>query len=50
MSWLCHHLNSLHLFCRLRSIGMNKERALRIAVLWEKVAHPGLYRGHIKRP
>lgn len=43
MKWLCHNLNSLHVFCRLRSLGFSKEKALRISTLWEKMVHPGLY-------
>ncbi|MBI5826777.1 MAG: hypothetical protein HZB22_03490 [Deltaproteobacteria bacterium] len=43
MKWLCHNLNSLHVFCRLRSLGFSKERALRMSTLWEKMIHPGLY-------
>lgn len=43
MKWLCHNLNSLHVFCRLRSLGLSKEKALMMSTLWEKLVHPGLY-------
>jgi hypothetical protein len=43
MNWLYHHLNSLHVFCRLRALGFGKKRALMISLFWERVVHPGLY-------
>ena len=34
---LHHLLNPLHVYCRLRSLGVGRELALRLAELWEKV-------------
>jgi hypothetical protein len=32
-----HHLaNPLHVYCRLRSLGVGRELSLRLAELWEK--------------
>jgi len=44
MNWFYHNFNSLHIFCRLRSLGFSKKSALRLSLLWEKIVHPGLYR------
>ncbi len=43
MNWVYHHFNSMHVFCRLRSLGLSKRRALKLALIWEKIVHPGLY-------
>lgn len=44
MGRMQHHLNSLHLFCRLRALGVNKAAAMRVAKAWERLVHPYLYR------
>jgi len=49
MRILQHYFNSLHLFCRLRSLGLSKSRALRLCRVWEKVIHPYIYRRAIRR-
>ncbi len=41
---LQHYLNSLHLFCRLRSLGVSKTNAVRFCRAWERLVHPYLYR------
>jgi hypothetical protein len=33
---LQHHFNPLHLFCRLRRLGLGKNAALRLARLYER--------------
>ncbi len=38
-----HYLNSMHIFCRLRKLGMGRNRALYIACLWERFVHPVIY-------
>lgn len=42
---LQHHLNCMHLLCRLMTLGVSKTTALRFACLWERYVHPLLYRG-----
>lgn len=44
MRLIQHYLNSLHVFCRMRSLGMSKARALTLSRLWERVVHPYIYR------
>lgn len=44
MRLLQHYFNSLHLFCRLRSLGLSKPKALWMCRVWEKVVHPYIYR------
>lgn len=39
-----HYLNSLHVFCRLVSLGMSRRKALRVARFWERCVHPFLYK------
>lgn len=39
-----HYLNSLHLFCRLRSMGLSKHSAMRLCLAWERLVHPYIYR------
>ena len=41
---LQHYFNSLHLFCRLRSMGVSKRSAIRFCRAWERFIHPYLYR------
>ncbi|MBI5643375.1 MAG: hypothetical protein HY954_07870 [Deltaproteobacteria bacterium] len=43
MATFQHYLNSLHIFCRLRSLGFSKKTAIRLSRLWEKVIHPLVY-------
>jgi hypothetical protein len=37
-------LNALHIRCRLREIGMSPKWARRVAMAWEVVVHPVLYK------
>jgi hypothetical protein len=46
---LQHYLNSLHLFCRLRSLGVSKTKAVRFCRAWERLVHPYLYRRELGR-
>ncbi len=41
--YLCHHLNSLHIYCRLLDIGIPKRLARRLTGAWERVFHPIVY-------
>lgn len=41
--FLCHHLNSMHLYCRLLALHVPKPWAQKIAARWERVSHPFLY-------
>ncbi len=43
MALLRHHLNSLHIYCRLRKLGIGRERGLVIARGYERIVHPILY-------
>jgi len=43
MPYLQHHLNSLHIFCRLRALGLSKATAIRLSMLWEFLIHPFVY-------
>ena len=45
MEFLRHHLNSLHIYCRLRRLGIGREWGLFITRGYERVIHPVLYRG-----
>lgn len=49
MNLLQHYFNSLHLFCRLRAMGLNKGPAMRICRTWERLMHPYLYRRELGR-
>lgn len=49
MGILQHHFNSLHLFCRLRAIGVSKKAAMRFARAWERLIHPYLYRREMRK-
>ncbi|MBA2848435.1 hypothetical protein G4V39_03580 [Thermosulfuriphilus ammonigenes] len=42
-SFLCHHFNSLHVFCKLRRLKVPKPLAYQVAVWWEKKVHRVLY-------
>lgn len=42
--FLAHHLNALHIYCRLLSLHIPKKWARRIAGTWERAAHPFLYK------
>lgn len=33
-NWIQHHLNPLHVYCRLMDMGMRHARALRLASGW----------------
>jgi hypothetical protein len=44
MSTAQHHLNSLHIYCRMRALGFDKMSAMRFAEIWERLVHPILYR------
>ena len=35
--WIRHHLNPLHVYCRLRDLGMDRKRARDWARWWERV-------------
>jgi len=41
--FLCHHLNALHVYCRLLEFHVPKIWARRIAGTWERATHPFLY-------
>lgn len=45
---LQHHLNCMHLLCRLMTLGISKATALRFACLWERYVHPWLYRNNTR--
>ncbi|WP_167590461.1 hypothetical protein [Oceanidesulfovibrio indonesiensis] len=32
-----HHLNPLHVYCRLRTLGMSAPTALRVSGAWERI-------------
>jgi len=34
---ICHRINALHIYCRLRDLGLGKRRALRIARRYERL-------------
>ena len=36
-SYLQHHLNPLHVYCRLRNVGMPCRAALRVSSFYERV-------------
>lgn len=38
-----YYLNPLHCYCCLRDIGISKNKALRIAALWERFIRYSLY-------
>ena len=38
-----HHLNTLHVYCRLCDFGIPKKWAARIARFYEAVIHPIIY-------
>ncbi|WP_243546385.1 hypothetical protein [Pseudodesulfovibrio tunisiensis] len=44
LAFLQHHLNGLHMECRLVGFGFSRSRARRVARLWEKAIRPILYR------
>ena len=46
MAKLQHYLNPLHVFCRLRDLGVNPKRALLIAKHYEHVVYNLLYKEH----
>jgi hypothetical protein len=41
--FLQHHLNSAHMYCRMRSF-LSQEMALRIARIYERFMHPLIYK------
>ena len=41
--YLCHHLNSLHVYCRLLNLGIPKLWAWKLTGAWERVFHPVVY-------
>lgn len=45
--FLCHHLNALHIYCRLRQLRIPHSWAMKASVWWEKKAHPLLYKKEI---
>jgi hypothetical protein len=45
-STLCHILNPLHIYCRLRSIGVPKRIAKPLALVVGKIIRPALYPGN----
>ena len=45
---LQHHLNCMHLLCRLMTLGISKATALRLAHIWERYVHPWLYRDYTR--
>ncbi len=38
-----HHLNSLHIYCRLHSLGISHKTSIKLSKLWEKFVHPIIY-------
>jgi len=42
-AWLCHYLNSLHIFCGLVKLGLSRKRARVWARGYERIVHPFLY-------
>ncbi|MCR4288386.1 MAG: hypothetical protein NUW09_10295 [Deltaproteobacteria bacterium] len=42
-TFLCHHLNSLHVYCRLLNLGVPKLWARKLTGAWERVFHPVVY-------
>jgi len=34
---VCHRLNAMHVYCRLRDLGVGRQRALRIARRYEAI-------------
>lgn len=40
---LQHHLNSIHVYCRLRRF-LPPGTAIRISRAWERIVHPIIYR------
>jgi hypothetical protein len=44
MRFLTHYLNSMHIYCRLRSIGIGRDLGLYIVKRYERLIHPVLYR------
>ncbi len=49
MKVLQHYFNSLHLFCRLRALGVSKRSAIRFCRAWERLVHPYLYRRELSK-
>ena len=43
MKIINHYCNSMHVYCRLINIGINKKTALKIALGYEKVMHKIIY-------
>ncbi len=43
---MAHHMNSVHVYCRLLDLGLKKELALKLSLTWEKIFHNVLYAGH----
>lgn len=44
MRFLSHYLNSMHIYCRLRKLGIGRQRGLYIVRYYERLVHPVLYR------
>ena len=44
-----HYLNSLHVFCLLRKLGMKKEISLYLARQWERYVHPLVYNRYYRK-
>jgi len=38
-----HHLNSLHIYCKLRKLGVNKITSLKISSYFEVILKPIIY-------
>lgn len=43
-----HELNPLHIYVKLRKVGIKKSRALQISKAIEKIITPKLYKGHLQ--
>lgn len=44
MKWIYHYLNPLHIYCRLRGVGIKKPRAERMAMHYEKWFYNKLFK------
>lgn len=49
VKFIQHHFNSLHMFCKLRALGVSKTTAIRVCRAWERIVHPYLYRRELAR-
>ncbi|MBE9532290.1 MAG: hypothetical protein IME98_05740 [Proteobacteria bacterium] len=38
-----HHLNSLHIYCRLHSLGISHKTSMKLSKIWERYVHPIIY-------